>query len=92
MQDRLLRMVEGLLAGPLLVHLAMHGARHKLDNRGRDRMANLATPHRLGAESLLEHLGWCEALEIDAPVLGREAAFFSAQASAYGVPVSFLHT
>jgi hypothetical protein len=92
MQARLLRMVEGLLAGPVLVHLAMHGARHKMDHRGRDRLANIAAPQRPGADVLLQYLVWCAALEIDAPVLLPEAAFFSTRASAYGVTVSYLHT
>jgi len=92
MQARLLRMVEGLLAGPVLVHLAMYGARHKMDHRGRDRLANIAAPQRPGADVLLQHLVWCAALEIDAPVLLPEAAFFSTRASAYGVTVSYLHT
>lgn len=92
MHERLLRMAEGLLAGPLLVHLAMHGARVRIDHRGKPRLAGIATPQREAADVMLGALGWVAAHDLEAPVLSEEGAFFAQRASAYGVTVSYLRT
>lgn len=91
-QAQLQRMLEGMLAGPLLVHLAMNGAKGKNDHRGRPRLANIAATQRASAEVLLRALGWLEQDDRDAPFLSTEGGFFAQRASAYGVTVSYLHT
>ncbi|MCW5898685.1 MAG: class I SAM-dependent methyltransferase [Flavobacteriales bacterium] len=89
---RLDRMLEGLLAGPLLTHLAMHGAKAKRDHLGRGRLAGIATPLRGGADILLGALGWVETQDLEAPSITEEAFFFAQRASAYGVTTSYLRT
>jgi len=91
-KEQVQRMLEGMLAGPLLVHLAMHGAKGKNDHRGRARLANIAPGQRAGAERLLGALGWLVQDDADAPFLSPEGGFFTQRASAYGVTVSYLHT
>lgn len=91
-QEQVQRMLEGLLAGPLLVHLAMHGAKGKNDHRGRPRLANIAEEQRAGAECVLNSLGWLDQNDVNAPFLSAEGGFFAQRASAYGVTVSYLHT
>lgn len=91
-KEQVQRMLEGMLAGPVLVHLAMRGARGKSDHRGRPRLANIAAEQRAGAESLLGALGWLAQHDVDAPFLSPEGGFFAQRASAYGVTVSYLHT
>lgn len=92
LRDRLLRMAEGLVGAPLLTHLAMRGARAKMDHRGRPRLANLPADDAVNARLLLQGLGWCVQDDPEAPVLTTEAAFFAQRASAYGVTVSYLRT
>jgi len=89
---KLTRMLEGLVAGPLLTHLVMHGARAKRDHHGRPRLAGIPTPHREAADELLAALGWVEKQDIEAPILTEDAFFFAQRATAYGVTVSYLRT
>jgi hypothetical protein len=92
LEERLLRMLEGALAGPLLVCLAMQGTRTKIDHRGRPRLAGIPAAIRTGADVLLDSLGWIAMKDPDAPVLHAEGDFFAQRAAAYGVTVSYLHT
>ena len=93
LRDQVLKHIEGVIAGPLIVMLGMNGFFHKYFMEASFR----AQEYHKDPESFkkildfLSHLGWFKKKN-DTYQFRDEGLFFAKRASAYGVTVSYLPT